>query len=434
MYRVALVFVLGLLTGCTSWFGTEDEAPLPGERVSILTLGERLAPTDETGDAVVLSEPVDVAAWSQQDANADNRPPHTAYSGALDVQWSVALGSSETRSSRILSQPVVASDHLYFLDANAQVVAFSLDTRRVLWTRAVRPDGEDGQWAAGGGVAVDGDTVFVTTGYGEVLALHGADGALQWRRTYGIPFRAAPTIQGARVYAGLITDHTLALHRADGSEIWSHEGAFKQGPSLLNALAAAANDDVVIAPYSSGEIVALRADNGREAWRVPLVDILQGAGRIEVEDVAGGPVIDGDAVIAGGTTGLLGSFGLTTGVTLWQVPVSISQTPRVVGDWLYTLTTSGEVLCLRRNNGNVRWRVALADLLDTDEDELGWSGLVVAGGAVIVAGAGRVLSLDPADGSLLRSAEIPGTAASAPVVAGGTLYVLTREGTLVALR
>ncbi len=434
MNRVALVLALGVLTGCTSWFGAEDKTPLPGERVSILTLGERLAPTDEAGDAVVLAEAVNVAAWSQQDANAENRPPHSAYSGALDVQWSVALGNSETQSSRILSQPVVASEHLYFLDADAQVIAFSLDARRVVWTRSVRPDGEDGRRAAGGGVAVDGDTVFVTTGYGEVLALHGADGAVQWRRSYGVPIRAAPTIQGARVYAGLVTDHTLALQRADGSEIWSHEGTFKQGPSLLNALASAANDDVVIAPYSTGEIVALRADNGREAWRVPLVDILQGASRIEVEDVAGGPVIDGDAVIAGGTTGLLGSFGLTTGVTLWQVPLSISQTPRVVGDWLYTLTTSGEVLCLRRSNGNVRWRVGLADMLDTDEDELAWSGLVIAGGAVIVAGTKRILSLDAENGSLLRSVEIPGSAASAPVVAGGTLYVLTREGMLVSLR
>ena len=434
MYRVALVLALGLLTGCTSWFGAEDEAPLPGERVSILTLGERLAPTDEAEDAVVLTDAVNVAAWSQQDANADNRPPHMAYSGALDVQWSVALGSSETRSSRILSQPVVTSDHLYFLDADAQVVAFSLDTRRVVWTRSVKPDGEDGRRAAGGGVAVDDGTVFVTTGYGEVLALQETDGAVQWRRTYGVPFRAAPTIQGARVYAGLITDHTLALQRADGSEIWSHEGTFKQGPSLLNALAAAANDDVVITPYSTGEIVALRADNGREAWRVPLVDILQGASRIEVEDVAGGPVIDGDAVIAGGTTGLLGSFGLTTGVMQWQVPLSISQTPRVVGGWLYTLTTSGEVLCLRRGNGNVRWRVALADVLGTDEDELAWSGLVVAGGTIIVAGTKNVLSLDPANGSLLRSAQIPGSAASAPVVARGILYVLTREGTVVAFR
>ena len=433
MNIVALSVVTFLLVGCTSWFGVDDEVPLPGERVSILTLEERLAPTDDTSDPVVLSEPV-AATWSQQDANADNRPPHAAYSGGLIVDWSLDVGSAETRTSRILGQPVVGNGHLYFLDADGRVIALSLQDRRSTWTRSVRPDGEDRGRGVGGGVALDGGTLFVSTGYGEVLALNALNGDVQWRRRYGIPFRAAPTVHGARVYAGLITDQTVALQRSDGSEIWLHEGALKHGPSLLNALPAAANDDVVIAPYSTGEIVAVRADNGREAWRIPLAEVLQGAIQIEIEDIAGGPVIDADSVIAGGATGQLGSFDLQTGALQWRVPLTIAHTPRVAGEWMYALTAEGEIVCLRQSTGNVRWRTNLADALALDDDEdLSWAGLIIAGGQVLVAGSRRMVSLDPSDGSVLNTAAIQGDPASAPIVADGTLYVLTREGAVVAL-
>ena len=434
MHVVALSVVAMVLAGCTSWFGADDDPPLPGERVSILALEERLVPADDTDDPVVLTEPV-AAAWPQQDANADNRPPHAAYSGALAVTWNVNVGSAETRTSRVLGQPVVGDGRLYFLDADGRVFALALENRRTVWTRSVRPQGEDGGRGVGGGVALDSDTLFVTTAYGDVLALDAATGDVRWRRGYGIPFRAAPTVQGARVYAGLLTDQTVALQRADGSEIWLHDGAFKQGPSLLNALPAAANDDVVIAPYSTGEIVALRADNGREAWRVPLVEAFQGAVQIEIEDVAGGPVIDAGSVIAGGATGLLGSFDLQTGALQWRVPLSVAHTPRVTGEWLYALTTDGEAVCLRRSTGNARWRTNLADVLgvDDDDNELSWSGLIVAGGTVIVAGSQRLVSLDPSDGSVVHTAALQGNPASAPIAAGGTLYVLTREGAIVAL-
>ncbi len=421
-----------LLAGCASWFGSDEDERLPGERVSVLSFEQRLTPADDTGEAVVLPEPAAVT-WHQQDANAANRPSHAAYAGQLEVAWNLDVGSAETRTSRMLSQPVVGDGHLYFLDADGRVHAVSLERRRAAWSTLVRPDGEDGGRGIGGGVALDAGTLLVTTGYGEVLALDARDGDLQWRRTYGNPFRAAPTVHGTRVYAVLLTDQTVALQRSDGSEIWSHDGAFKQGPSLLNALPAAANDEVVIAPYSTGEIVALRADNGSEAWRQPLAEGLQGAIQIEVEDVAGGPVISAGTVIAGGATGLFGSIDLQTGALDWRVPLTLARTPRVSGEWLFALTVEGEVVCLRERTGNVRWRTDLAEALGLDDDPTTWSGLIVAGGSVIVAGTERLVRLDPSDGAVRDWVALAGDPVSAPVAAGGMLYVLTREGAIIAV-
>ncbi|MCY3596100.1 MAG: PQQ-binding-like beta-propeller repeat protein, partial [Rhodospirillales bacterium] len=127
-------------------------------------------------------------------------------------------------------------------------------------------------------------------------------------------------------------------------------------------------------------------------------------------------------------------FDLQTGALQWRVPLTIAHTPRVTGEWMYALTTEGEIVCLRRGTGNLRWRTNLADALGIDDDEdLSWAGLIIAGGKVLVAGSRRLVSLDPSDGSVLNSAAIQGDPASAPILADGTLYVLTREGAVVAL-
>lgn len=62
-------------------------------------------------------------------------------------------------------------------------------------------------------------------------------------------------------------------------------------------------------------------------------------------------------------------------------------------------------------------------------------GPVLAGGRLFVASSDGVLRVfDPASGTLTGKAEIPGGAASAPAVAGQTLYVVGRDGQLHAYR
>jgi len=47
---------------------------------------------------------------------------------------------------------------------------------------------------------------------------------------------------------------------------------------------------------------------------------------------------------------------------------------------------------------------------------------------------GALRQFDPANGALLAQSELPGGAASNPVVANGTLYVVTKRGQLLAFR
>lgn len=64
--------------------------------------------------------------------------------------------------------------------------------------------------------AFPGDQVYVTTGFGEVVALKAADGRIVWRKMLGKPFRAAPTLADGRVFVVSIDNELSALSATNG--------------------------------------------------------------------------------------------------------------------------------------------------------------------------------------------------------------------------
>jgi hypothetical protein len=68
-------------------------------------------------------------------------------------------------------------------------------------------------------------------------------------------------------------------------------------------------------------------------------------------------------------------------------------------------------------------------------DPIQWFGPVLAGDRLILAGSNaEAVSISPYTGEILGEQDLPGAAAVSPVVAGGTIYFLTKNATLLALR
>ena len=68
-------------------------------------------------------------------------------------------------------------------------------------------------------------------------------------------------------------------------------------------------------------------------------------------------------------------------------------------------------------------------------EAIGYYGPILAGGRIWVAGAdGLLRAFAPGDGTALAQVPLPGGAAAAPAVAGGVMYVITRDGRLLAFQ
>jgi outer membrane protein assembly factor BamB len=128
---------------------------------------------------------------------------------------------------------------------------------------------------------------------------------------------------------------------------------------------------------------------------------------------------------------------LNTGDRTWSRDVGGIQTPWVAGDFVYVLSTDQQLICLTRKEGRVKWIHQLPRWQDEDakSNAIVWAGpVLVSDRLIVVSSQGFAESVSPYTGKLLGRMEIPDGAYIAPVVANDTLYLLTNDAHLVALR
>jgi len=408
-----------------------------GERISVLPKAASIeADPKLAGVQVVLPKPTVNPEWPQPGGYADNAMHHLSAAGKLDEDWNSGIGSGSSSSTRLTASPVVADGKVFVLDSEVRVSAYSVKNGDRLWRVDLTPDDEDSEKGFGGGVAFDNGRVFVSTGFGFVSALDASNGKEIWRRSATVPFRASPVVNGGRVFVSTQENQLLALAEDDGRVLWDHRG-IAESAGILGSNSVAVSGDVVVVPYTSGELFALNVRNGKPAWS----DTLARTGGLTplsaLADISGRPVIDRGLVFANSNAGRLVAIDIRTGERVWTIDVGGTQRPWVAGDYLYVVTDDAQVLCVRRADGRVRW-IHQLDAYRNEKARKGaitWSGpVLVSDRLLILSSEGFALSMSPYTGDVLGQVDIPDKAFIAPVVADNKVFILTDDGTLTALK
>ena len=437
-FPVALAGVL--LTACESgpfgWLGEPSPSALEGERVAVLELDTGISADLGVTDAPLdLPAPVVNADWPQHGGDATKAMHHLSAPGSLDIVWRRSIGAGEGAYRKLVATPVVADGRIMTFDADTGVSAFDAVAGNRLWTFDTTPGHEDdGGW--GGGLAHGDGMLYVTTGFGEAIALDPGTGAQIWRAAIGPPVRTPPAVSEGRVHVVASNNELVTLDAQTGEVLWIQQG-IAETVSLLGGGSPAVSGSFVVAAFSSGEVHALRAENGRVVWTDSLAHAEQTGSLAALNDINGSPVIDRDIVLVLGHSGRLVAVDLATGVRLWERPLTGTQTPWVAGNHVFAVTVDGHVVCLLREDGRIRWVASLPAFEDIEEreDPIAWSGPVLAGGRLVVVGNNGVAAIvSPYTGEIMEMRVLGGAFPLAPVVAGETVYLVNASGDLSALR
>ncbi len=440
-FRILAVLIAGAFLGACDlapdWFGGTEAPPLPGQRLSVLALEGTIEPDPRIADLDVrLPRPYVNESWPQSGGYPDHAMHHLAGGDRLVPLWRSNVGEGSGDDGRILTTPVIAGGRVFAIDAIAEISAFDANSGKLLWSidSRIEDDEEDG---FGGGLAYARGLLFATTGFGHVLALDPSSGAQVWRQDIGIPMRAAPVVAGGRMFVVTYDNQLWALSVKDGAVQWSNAG-IAETAGLLGAASPAVDSDIVIAPYSSGELIALRVENGRTVWADSFGAQRPGTGSLAaLNDINGSPVIDRGVVFAISHGGRMVAIDVRTGSRVWEQDIAGLNTPWVAGEYIFVVTVDGDVVCLARRNGRVKWVHSLPRFEDPDsrDEPVFWNGPLLLSDRLIVLGSnGDALAISPYSGRLMGQLKMPHGVRVAPVAANGTLYVLTDEGDLVALR
>jgi outer membrane protein assembly factor BamB len=426
--------LLAVLAGCST-----PDVILPGERLDIrdgmpgqeVVLPNRAAP-------ISLPAAVVNADWTHRNGGPDHQITHPALSANPQQTFSVPIGQGNTRRARITSDPVIANGRIFTLDAVSTVQATATNGA-VLWTATVTPPSDSAADASGGGIATDGATVYVSTGFGRLTALDATTGGVRWTQVLNAPGGSAPTVMGDLVYVVSRDGQAWAIEKGDGRIRWRFPGppatsVFSGGPGV------AARSDIVVFPFPSGMVVGAFADGGLERWTQVIAGARPGqAGSLAATDISGDPVIDGDTLYVGNVSGRVVALNVVTGERLWEADAGAVSPVWPTGGSVFLVSDLSELMRLDAATGETIWRVTLPGFVETRPGRMHtrWAhyGPIVAGGRVIVASSdGIIRQFDTVSGNLIGEIAIASGAASNPVVAGGTLYVISQNGNLVAFR
>ena len=435
--RAALLAPLAL-TGCglwDKWFAESAKPPLPGKREPVLPPGRSLLP-DPNAPKVMLPRPVRNAGWPQAGGNPAHDMGHLAANPVLAQAWSVSIGDPGGYRSKILAQPVVANGLVYTMDSAGNVTAFTLANGARVWRTETKGKHVHSSNVRGG-LGVSGGILYAVNGLGDLVALDAAKGTEHWRSYLGAPGRSAPTIVEGRLFLTTIEDKVLALAALDGHTIWVFQGAAAQ-PAVLGRPAPAFANGLVVAGFSSGEIACLRAENGNVVWSDSLGGYLGGGGSADFSAVRGRPAIGNGRVVATGMGGLMLCLDLPTGRRLWELQVSSEDSPWVAGEWVFMVSLDQRMAGMTMAAGDVAWASQMPRWLNEakEKNPITWFGPTLLGDRLVVTGTNsEALSVSPYTGEILGRLKLPSPASPIePVVAEGTLLLISQDGKLLALR
>jgi outer membrane assembly lipoprotein YfgL len=269
------------------------------------------------------------------------------------------------------------------------------------------------------GAGSDGKLVAVITSANELVAI--SAGKEAWRQKLSAVGYTAPFVAGGRVFVLTADRAVSAFDGQSGRKLWTQQRAGE--PLVLRhaGVMLAVGDTLVVG--LSGRLAGLNPLTGASRWEAPLASP-RGLNDVErLVDLVGTVSRVGDSVCARAFQATVGCVDTGRGAVVWTKPSNGSEGVHGDGALVFGTEADGKVVAWKRENGERAWV----------SDKLQYRGLtapLALGRSVVVGDSmGFVHMLSREDGSLLNRLATDGSAiAAAPVVAGNTLVIVTRNG------
>jgi len=423
------------------------ETASEGERISIVPEGQKLEVSEALkGVDFALPPPVAVTDWPLPGGTLEQSVQHVDAAPNLQVAWRKSIGRGTGKGFFITAPPIAVGGRIFTMDAKAGVAAHDAQTGAQIWRTEIQSGGKRDREAFGGGIAYADGKLYVSSGFREVVQLDAATGAVGWRTKTDQPIHAAPTVAGGRVMVVALDNTLLTFDAATGAPSWTYQ-ALSEPARILAASSPAVSGDTVVAAFGSGELVALRQQNGSDLWNAALSRTSQTSALSEIRDIPGRPVIYQGDVFAVSHSGVFAATDMRTGSQRWTLPVVGVTTPWPAGDVVYVVSRDGQLICAARDSGQIYW---IRDLNEgfkprkkggffgiggTAIQKPLWSSPILANNRVILASAtGELAAVNAKTGAVDRRIKIGAPVLIGPIASGNMIYMVSDNGQLIALR
>ncbi|MBS0286171.1 MAG: outer membrane protein assembly factor BamB [Proteobacteria bacterium] len=344
-------------------------------------------------------------------------PPAAHSKNITKVAWSTGTLSKQERFTKLI--PYVSGENVFAADHSGKVVALNNKTGKKLWSS------NTGKKFSAGPTLVD-NMLMLTTSDAKVVALDATSGHLLWETKVTSEVLASPGGKNGIVLVHANDGSVSAINAKNGEKIWVVD---QSTPSLTLHFSSSpvVVGERVLVGYSTGKLLALNLHSGVIEWE-RAISLPQGRSEIQrMVDISADPLVVDDTAYVITYQGKMAAVNIQSGNLMWEREISSYQNMAMHGDLLFVTDNAHNLWAINRQTGATHWKQsALAERYIT--------GPAVVSGMVAVADRGGYIHfLSTHKGHIMNRTHLSGKIYQRPISVGNELIVNAYNGKLAAL-
>ncbi|MQC18595.1 MAG: hypothetical protein DWG80_05935 [Chloroflexi bacterium] len=336
------------------------------------------------------------------------------FAGLLALVALFATGCASIQSPEGWAAPAEVADQMVVQSATGQVSLVDPATGQVAW---VYPEDDSKDHAFYATPIIDGETVYLADYSGRItrLGVGGAAPEAAWVTELGAHVVATPAYAEGTLYVPTADGRVVLIETEAGlitSTIQTADRRIWGAPVLRGGT-------IYIGDLDNGQTVALDAASGDRVWEQEISG-----------PTAADLVLDGELLLAGAFDQQLHALDVANGGQerwAFQGTGWFLGRPMVNSGVVYAATMNGFVYAIDRETGAQVW------VVEVEDAQFRAAPVIQGGSLIVVARDGRVLSLNAANGNIAweQDATTEGSVNANPLIIGTDIYLVTSRHELV---
>lgn len=344
-------------------------------------------------------------------------PPIQHHKGIAKVAWSTGTLAKQERFTKLI--PYANNQMLYAADNHGKVVALNSKTGKKLWSTSTKK-----KFTAG--PALVDNLLLLTTADALVVALDANNGKQVWESKVNSEVLAPPSGKDGIVLVHANDGSVSALDAKSGTKLWAVDQAT---PSLTLHFSSApvVVGNRVLVGFSTGKLLALNLQTGAIEWE-RTISLPQGRSELQrMVDITADPLVSDDTVYAITYQGKMAAVNISTGNLLWDRDVSSYQNIAQTKDHLFVTDNAHNLWAINKQTGATHWKQSsLAERYITGPS-------IVSGLVAVADRGGYVHFLSAQNGHVVNRMHISGKIYQGPISVNNELIVNAYSGKVAAI-
>jgi outer membrane protein assembly factor BamB len=195
-----------------------------------------------------------------------------------------------------------------------------------------------------------------------------------------------------------------------------------------------AENNIVVAGFSNGEIVILNANIGTPLWAHSLVSNQKVSSATEINTISSYPIVEEGNIYAISNSNKMLALDIRTGDVIWEKEIGSMQNMLLAGDYLFVISNRNILYAIDKYEGDIVWSLDIKNhIADKDiKGEIYSSQPVMINGDILLAFSnGQVFKINAYKGNLVAKMDLGVDISNGLIVAKGNVVGISDDADVI---